>query len=249
MGYVARRDKSGRPVPPRPFLKSERAFVVKGHEHVCYYPKRHVYAVTAHYRPNDDESAVQEALRDLLNAVVETDSNITKVHFELSATGGTVPPVYAFTEVVRAFGEWRAQEQNTSRPLKLVLYIQSNVELCLTSGRIDIPELLSSRLIRFWVVVISSENQEPVRRAMHCDPDTRVERVLRDVGVPPSPSWTVSVCPSPRKNGSPRPTEGRTTEDVRNKNLTQIGIAFGSVLFLDYNSKATKTKSASAATM
>lgn len=239
VAFVARRNESGDPIPPPPFadLASEPHRKVEGHEHLFFYPDRRVYAVTAHCRPNDDESAVEEALSDLLASATEMDSSITTVHFQFSATGGTVPPVYAFTEVVRAFGEWKVKEQNAERPLHLVLYIQSDVEFCLTSGRIDIPELLASRLIRFWVIVVSSETMEPVRRAMHCFPNTPVEEVLREVGVPLNSSWVVSVCPSPRKKDS-RGTK-RTTQQIQGRNIIKMGIAFGSVLILEYNAKKT----------
>jgi hypothetical protein len=239
IGFVAGRDEKNHPVPPHHFadLASERHHIVPGHEHVFYYPDRGLYAVTAHCRPNDDESAVRDALHDLLGSVIEMNSSIATVHFEFSASGGTVPPVYAFIEVVRAFGEWRAQEQNP--PLRLILYIQSDVELCLTSGRVDVHELLASRLIRFWVVVISCEMHEPVRRAMHCCSNTPVKEVLRDVGVPLDSHWSVSVCPSPRKKDS-RGTTPKRTAHVQDLTIIEMGIAFGSVLILEYHSKDTK---------
>jgi hypothetical protein len=235
VGFVAGREGSV-PIPPPSFahLAAERHLVIECHEHVCYYPDRRLYAVTAHCREDDDESAVRDALNDLLNAVTKMDSSITKIHFEFSAAGGTVPPIYAFVEVVRAFGEWRADKRNAKIPLQLALYIQSEVELCLTSGRIHIPELLASRLIRFWVVVISSETREPVRRAMHCCPDILVEKVLEEVGVPIGSTWTVSVCPSPRKKDSQGTNSGRTTRDFGKLTITEMGIAFGSVLILEY---------------
>jgi len=238
IGFVTGRDENDQPkLPPRfADLAGERHFKVEG-EHVWYYPDRHLYAVTARCRQDEDDSAVQNALHDLLRSVTQTEPNTMTVHFELSATGGTVPPVYAFIEVVRAFGEWRAQKQNA--PFRLVLYIQSDVELCLTSGRIHIPELLASRLIRFWVV-ISNEIQEPVRRAMHYSPDTQVKVVLKDVGVPLDSSWTVSVCPSPRKKGSQGTTSERNTREVGELTIVGMGIAFGSVLILECKSKSTK---------
>jgi hypothetical protein len=235
VAFVARRNENDLPIPPPPFvdLAGEPHCKFDGHEHIFYYPARGMYAVTAHCRPDDDDSAVEGALHDLLASVTEINPGTTTVHFQFSATSGTVPPIYAFIEVVRAFGEWRAQRQRDHEPpLRLVLYIQSDVELCLTSGRIDIPELLASGLIRFWAVVVSIKGQEPVRRAILCRPDTTVAEVLRDVGVPvDSRSWFVSICPSPRKE----PSKKRTADEVRNLKIGQIGIAFGSVLILEYD--------------
>jgi hypothetical protein len=137
-----------------------------------------------------------------------------------------VPPIYGFIEVVRSFGEWRANHRS---PLRLVLYIQSDVELCLTSGRVDIPELLASRMIRFWVVVEVKEGQEPVRRAMYCFPSKSIRDVLKEVGVPTSSdTWSVSICPSPQKKFSKK----QITHNMLDQTIVEFGIAFGSVLIL-----------------
>ena len=155
----------------------------------------------AHCDDDRDDKAVYHATHALLDIVVAENPAVETLHFEFSGENGTVPPVYGFIEAVRTFRAWRADRHGGGLSLpRLNLYVQSDVELCLTSGRIDIRELLASELIRFWVVIISGADQEPVRHAMHLCPRSGLKEVLDLVGVPAdSPRWSVSVCPSPRK--------------------------------------------------
>jgi hypothetical protein len=233
IAFVARRDKKDLPILPDQFkhLALERPCPIS--DHIFLYPTSHVYAVTARCRKNDDGRAVYFAARDLLEEVTATNHAVTTVHLQFSGTGGTVPPIYGFIEVVRTFGEWRARSRRDDKRIRLILYIQRDVELSLTSGRIDIIELLASRLVRFWVVVISSESQEPVRRAVHFSAGTKLKEVLKIVDVPvDSPRWFVSISPSPRKELSKT-----TTQSVQHLTLVQVGIVFGSVLILEYDAR------------
>jgi hypothetical protein len=105
--------------------------------------------------------------------------------------------------------------------------------LMLTSGRVDIRELLSSELVRFWAVVIASKNQEPIRRSLQCCADKKLGEVLDELDIPLNTTeWFVSVCPSARKE-SPAAT-GRPIRDVSHLSLTEAGVVFGSVLILEY---------------
>jgi hypothetical protein len=224
IAFVARRDRCGIPVPPPPFSGLASGPKTQISPHVFEYPGP-VYAVTARCHDDDDDQAVYKASREFLEFVSRPESGVNTVHLQLAATGGSVPPLYGFMEVVRAFGEW----MEAGRKLRLVLYVQSDVELSLTSDRIDVRELLTSRLIRFWVVVDSSGNAEPVRRALHRGADASLEEVLADLGVPSDLSgWSASVYPSPRKDSDERAI--RCTPGLT---LTAAGIVFGSVLILE----------------
>ncbi len=80
--------------------------------------------------------------------------------------------------------------------MQLILHIESDVEFNLTSGRINVQELLSSELIHFWAIV----SREPVRRVLYYTGGTALAEVLDDLGVPFDrglAEWSVSVCPSP----------------------------------------------------
>ena len=175
-----------------------------------------------------DSEAVYTAANDLLDQVTEDGFQV--LHLELPATGGTVPPVYGFMESVRTYGVWK--DKNPHKLLRVILYVQSDVMLNVTSNRIDINELLSSDLTRFWVVVSSDAYVEPVRRVLYYRPDTYLRVVLDDLGVPCSTDWLLSVSPSPYRDGVVPPTT-LTAHDLCNRRLVEVGIVFGSILTVE----------------
>jgi hypothetical protein len=205
--------------------------------HVVEYGGKQIYAVTARCRGDEDDGAVDDAVREFLDEIEsrrERQHEAAKsVHLQLSSSGGTVPPVFAFMRVVRVFGRWK--KDNVGSPLRLTLHIQSDVEFNLTSERIDVQELLSSELIRFWAVVSPGGNKEPVRRVLHYREDTPLSDVLEDLGVPfgeDLAEWVVSVCPSPRKSQARNTTWSLYSSNPQVK-LLSIGVVFGSVLTLE----------------
>jgi len=114
-----------------------------------------------------------------------------------------------------------------------VLHVGAQVLLNLTSQQIDIPELVTSNLTRFWVLVHADSNREPLRRVLYYPPaETRLLQVLEDVEVPPQDDWLVSLCPSPRRDGTV-PKINRTTRHLAEKRLLEIGVVFGSILTLE----------------
>ena len=71
---------------------------------------------------------------------------------------------------------------------------------------------------------------------MHHLASTDLKKVLDELKVPAdSNEWFVTVCPSSRKTNLLR-----TVSDVSHLNLTQVGVAFGSVLILEYKPAAEK---------
>lgn len=244
IALVARRDALGRPLLQQRYADVDREYpsLRPIGKHVLKYGDAEIYAVTARCRGDEDDSAVDDAVHELLNEIDrrarEQHEERKAVHLQLSSTGGTVPPVFAFMKVVRAFGGWIRDRNNERGPLRLILHIQSDVEFNLTSGRIDVQELLSSELIRFWAIVSSDANKEPVRRVLHYAEGTRLRAVLDDLGVPFGEGlaeWSVSVCPSPRR--APEKGVKKTTWSLHGHDqeptLFSIGVVFGSVVTLE----------------
>jgi hypothetical protein len=245
IAIVARRDlQDDRPVlePPYAELAREYPLLCFNDRHIVKYGDLEIYAVTALCRENEDDSAVDDAVSELLNEIAggarhaharHGHKEPTVVHLQLSSTGGSVPPVFAFMRVVRAFGKWKKEKRHKHNPLQLIVHIQSAVEFNLTSGRIDVQELLSSELIRFWTVVSSEPDKDPARRVLYYKEETALPEVLEDLGVPFGPDlaeWSLSVCPSPKKM-----PEKTTTWSLQDKapTLLSIGVVFGSVLTLE----------------
>ena len=145
----------------------------------------------------------------------------------MPSAGGTVPPVYGFIEVVRAFGNWA---RCSKKPLQLVVHVGPQVLLNLTSHQIGLNELLNSTLVRFWTVVNSGSGTEPTRRVLYRAPEAPIEDVLTELlGQVPERAfkkWSISLCPSPKH------AVGPLTDEDLHKTLCDAGVVFGSVLTL-----------------
>ena len=247
IAFAVRRDKeTNLPVLPEryTFLRREQPDLHFIGKHLVKYGNKEFYAVTARCRGNEDDTAVAEAVQELFDEVGRPNERGIRpsVHLQLSSRGGTVPPVYAFIEVVRAFGEWRRKSPQSQ--LCLVLHIQFEVAFNLTSERIDVEELLSSELVRFWAIAVSDPDQEPIRRILHYRKDCLLREIFEELDVPCEPGqaeWTVSICPSPRRE-LPR----QSTWSLRDCTLQSIGIVFGSVLTLECASSADCVRTARA---
>jgi hypothetical protein len=109
-----------------------------------------------------------------------------------------LPPVYAFIEAIRSFGAWK--RANPSSRLRMIVYtVQPDVWLNLTSGRINIEELLTSNLMHFWAVIQTDEKREPARRVLYYPRDELLGTVLEDLRILRTQRWGLSICPSPRR--------------------------------------------------
>jgi hypothetical protein len=228
IAMVARRTPTGQPEivdqAQRQYFGYQFADVKFGDKHVARSPEGNYYAVTARL-PDGADSAVDNAVRELLQETTRHKCQL--VHLQLPPKGN-VPPVYAFIETVRTFGRWKREHPHSD--LRLKLYVLPEVIHNLTADRINIHELLTSGLIRFWTSVAADASEEPARRVLYYHPDTPFQTVLDDLDVQPSNDWSVSLTPSPR--WSLDAAEERTASALRQKTLLQIGVVFGSELTL-----------------
>jgi hypothetical protein len=187
-------------------------------------PQTGMFAVRARTKPEGEgeTDAIGVAVHELLAKVNE---HWNKLHLHFPSGGGTVPAVYGFIEAVRAFGNWADEEKS---PLHLIAHVGHQVLLNLTSCQIDLHELLTSRLIRFWTVVNFEDGREPTRRVLYRPPDRDLKSVLIEVLGPLEDQslreWSISLCPSPRQ------TVGPLTDKDLGMNIRDAGVVFGSVL-------------------
>lgn len=188
-------------------------------------PAPGLFAVRARTKPEieSESDSVGAAVQELLGSLGK-QWNTLHVHFP--SAGGTVPPIYGFIEAVRAFGTWASTSE---RPLHLIAHVGPQVMLNLNSGHINLQELLTSKLIRFWAIASAANGVEPMRRVLYKPPETLLKDVLIEVlGIdgPAAMRWSKSVCPSPT-----REVAGLTDRDLT-RNLCDVGVVFGSVLTL-----------------
>ena len=193
-----------------------------GSSHVVKAPQASCFAVSARITGSKD-SAVDEAVRELLQR--GSQYGFRTLHLQLPGDGN-VPAVYAFMETVRTFGRW--QQENPQAGMRLRLYVLPEVIENLMANRIDVHELLTSELIRFWVFVYADADSEPERRVFYYSPAMPFRAVLDELDVQPSDAWWVSLQPAPRWPGD-APAQ-MTTFALADRPLSSMGVAFGSVL-------------------
>ena len=184
------------------------------------------------------QTDVRAAAQALLNHVCK--DGFEAFHLLLPAHGGNVPPVYGFMEAVRMFGCWK--RSNPKSNLRAYFYVGPEVALNLTSQRIDLQELLTSDLVRFWTEVMTDAKAEPFRRVFYHRPEKLVTELLREVGAPESEEWELSVCPSPRTDDTPICTHG-----LGKMTLEKLGVVFGSVVSVRRKTAGVCTNAAGAA--
>jgi SIR2-like domain len=193
-------------------------------KHVLRAPCGNAYAVSAAalgLGGDTRQTDVRAAARALLDHVCE--DGFEAFHMLLPAHGGNVPPVYGFMEAVRMFGCWKRSHPESK--LQAYLYVGPEVALNLTSLRIDLQELLTSDLVRFWTEVMTDAKAEPFRRVFYHRPEKPLTDLLREVGAPASEAWELSVSPSPRTDDAPVCTAG-----LEEMTLEKLGVVFGSVV-------------------
>ena len=232
LAVVSRHDAGGRPCFSDALHGDEVAALDAAFWGAAFEPNKYVlrapcgnaYAVSAAALGLGDGSRqtdVRAASRALLDHLCE--DGFEAFHLLLPAHGGNVPPVYGFMETVRMFGCWKRSHPESK--LRAYLYVGREVALNLTSQRIDLQELLTSDLVRFWTEVITDAKTEPFRRVFYHRPEKRVTDLLHEVGAPESEAWELSVSPSPRTDDAPICTAG-----LGEMTLEKLGVVFGSVV-------------------
>jgi len=202
-----------------------------------------IFAVRARTRPEceNENDAVGRAVWELLG---ELDSRWKILHLHLPSAGGTVPPVYGFIEAVRALGNWATQ---SSAQLHVIAHVGDQVLLNLTSRQIGLVELLTSRYIRFWVVVNSEAGRETTRRVLYRTRETRFRGVLVEVlgqiDDRALSAWSISLCPSPRREVGALAQELAPLPEMHlDATICDIGIVFGTVLTLTRKTEKPKSE-------
>lgn len=191
-------------------------------KHVLRAECENVFAVSGRaFGLGDEQAAIWTAAEQLFDQV--TKCKFRAFHLTFPFQGLSVPPVYGFMEAVRTFGCWK--RSHPGNDLRANLYVGPHVVLNLTSLRIDLQELLTSDLVRFWTVVSADVNAEPSRRGFHCPPNTCFKNLLEEVGVPASDDWQVLVRPSPSLDDRPVGAGA-----ISEQSLIHAGIVFGSVV-------------------
>jgi hypothetical protein len=163
----------------------------------------HVYAVRA--RPLDRDVKDLSEVGPAAGALFEVlkAGNYSRIHMQLLAGGGDgtemetwsrrpFPARFAFIEVVRSWGAWLRAHPSNSCCLTLHV-VDLEVTRELSSGRIDVTEILLCDDLRFWVEIVEADGTLE-RRLFQKDPRTTIQEVIDELGLS-APYWTFEVSP------------------------------------------------------
>jgi hypothetical protein len=186
------------------------------------------YAVAARIsgggRSGRDLRIIRRSMDELLDRALK--DRFERVHAQLLSAGPkrAFPSLYSFTEMVRAFGGWsqRAPDAN----LHLIVHVVDPAVLSqLSAGLVNLHELLTCPLVRFWAEVDSDERAS-MRMALYRKGDTPVREIMGLLGVPEADhAWTVTVHPPPTMATQELPA-GRAAKLC----LEDVGVVPGSTL-------------------
>jgi hypothetical protein len=196
-------------------------------KYIGEYVDRHVYALRARNEKDEkDLSQVRPASLALFDVV---NGRYSRIHMQLLASGGSgsdsatwsrrpFPARFTFTEIVRAWGEWK--RRNPADRTCLTLHI-TDPEVCreIGSGRIDVSELLLAEDVRFWAEIVESDGSLE-RRLFHKRPTATLAELVDELGLS-TDYWKFDVSP-PASIDNPQASEApvsrcldRTLRDLR----------------------------------
>jgi hypothetical protein len=147
----------------------------------------------------------------------------TRVRMQLLASGSKshFPAHFSLAETLRAYGRWRRQSPAGLRLSMHVIHPAALFEL--TSGRMDVVELLTAPDVRFWVEVVDSERV--LERELAFAPAERTVAEIAEQFEVGARGWSVEVNPRPRPDSRPVPLAS-----VSDADLLEVGVIPGATL-------------------
>jgi hypothetical protein len=165
------------------------------------YQPHHVFAVRArNERDEKDLGQVAPASTELFNVAA---NRYSRIHMQLLASGGSgtdratwsrrpFPARFTFIEIVRAWGTWKRQHPHNTACLTLHI-VEPSICREITSGRIDVGELLLAEDLRFFAEIVERDGTLE-RHVFYKIPETTLSDVVDELGLSPV-HWTVEVSP------------------------------------------------------
>jgi hypothetical protein len=217
-----RTNKIGINPPPPPELPADPT------RHVVRHPHEPVFFAAARDRTAADERydlrSITPTVEELLDAAV--GAGFGTVHAQLLAAGRqrTTPAVFNLIEMARGFRNWcRA---NPAKSVRLIVHVVApDVLFNVDTNRIDVPAILLTEDVRFWVEV-SERGQTAEMRAVSFPADTLIEKLVEEIDVPRH-GWELLIRPSP--DGAPDPVHVGTAIG-RRETLLSLGVIPHSVV-------------------
>lgn len=160
---------------------------------------------------------VPNAMGELLSAAEA--AGFKRVRMQLIASG-RFPPRFSLAKMVRAFARWWASRASD---LKVSIHVvDPNVLFNLSTGRLDISELLSAGDLRFWVQTVTGESASE-RQLYFASYETPLGELIHELDIPLS--WSMKVSPAPRADDG-----GERIAELTALSLEELGVVPGATL-------------------
>lgn len=146
-----------------------------------------------------------------------------RLRMQLLASGKTshFPARFSLAETIRAFGRWK---RRSGSPLPLAIHLVDPGALFeVSTGRLDVVELLTCDDLRFWVEVV--DGGRVLERELIFAPPERTVGELADHFDVRSRGWEVEVSPRPQPGSAPVPVLRAADAD-----LLEAGVISGATL-------------------
>jgi hypothetical protein len=171
-------------------------------------------------RDRRDLRVIGAAMQELLSRAADEGYRLVRAQLLAAGERRVFPPVFSIIEMLRAFGEWK---RLNARELSLAIQVvDPSVIFALSTGRIDVAELLSGGPMRFWVEITGDAN---ARHLNHERPETLLTSIARKFDVPMTAAWRFVVEPSPEPH-----SRYISLHEARNRTLREIGVVSSSTL-------------------
>jgi len=156
------------------------------------------------------------------------------LHMTLLGAGHSRPFAarFALAEIVRAWGRWQRSVERTAQDSlsTLSLHVINEAALFeLTSGRMDIVELLTSTDVRFWLEIFNNEGKLVDREPLFRPETETIEKLATSLRLDAGKCiWTVDPAPDiPSRESSASQQRSRITPQ---SSLQDAGVLPGSTL-------------------
>lgn len=149
------------------------------------------------------------------------------VRMSLLATGRSshLHPRFSLVEMIRAYARFRRARESS---LRLTIHVvDAPAAFEMTSGRLDVGELLTAEDVRFWVEILDRHGGVQ-RELVTAASEDRVEAWAEQYHIPEG--WSVAVDPNPEADPTTYHVGARTAERRPPDSLRELGVIPGSTL-------------------
>jgi hypothetical protein len=185
-----------------------------------------------------DARIITESVRELMDRATRDGFSLVRCQLIAAGPGREFPALVSFIQMVRGFAMWWRDAicHDRARPKLAIHLVAPDVLFAVSSGRINIIELLTAEDLRLWVEVVRTtagdgpyQEQQAMRHLLEIPGTTPVLSVMYMFDIPEA-GWEVNVYSPPRRAWAPLGVESIVKGSPQSITLDSIGVFPGSTL-------------------